>query len=475
MACEYPMVPIPNGMRGPSGEEAQIQIDGIARRMTLFMDKSDWELDWHIFLDLPTEVENRLRQSGNLYEGGLFFELMVVNRWEDEFLGRQWWSDDMDEAFLLRRLPASLRQGGQTTSEDWSLIADDNQGNNITVAELNNPSNRGNSALIEHGARVHLQGAFVLDTGHDYLEIHPLDSIAYAFRRSTGGKWTVMSERPHAAEWPARRVRWRVAAFTNANFHRVNDCSFIDKERTTVWYLELPQDGTQAESRTQVTSSNPGFWDRSQQQRIAGSGIRKVTVEPPPTANPYERNAFPVDPRDGRHKLRVEITMDRPDQRTDGWVSGRFLREFELTTAIGADAGPAVTATGPHEIDILVRGYPNDDLVHRFYDGAAWSGWRNLGGDLASGPAVTAGGPHQLDVFVRGRHNDELVWRFLDNGVWSGWNNLGGDLASGPAVTADGPHDLDVFVRGRHNDELVWRFLDNGVWSGWNNLGGDLA
>ena len=156
--------------------------------------------------------------------------------------------------------------------------------------------------------------------------------------------------------------------------------SFIDKERTTVCTWNSA-DGSQAESRTQVTSSSPGFWDRSQQQRIAGSGTRKVTVEPPPTANPYERNAFPVDPRDGRHKLRVEITMDRPDQRTDGWVSGRFLREFELTTAIGADAGPAVTATGPHEIDILVRGYPNDDLVHAsttVLRGAAGGTWEAI-------------------------------------------------------------------------------------------------
>lgn len=474
MACNYVKAPIPAGMRSPSGEEAQIQIDGIARRMSLYMDRSDWELDWHIYLNLPTDVENRLRQSGQLNSGGLFFELMVVNRWEDEILGRQWWSDDMDGAFLLKRLPEPLRQGGQTTSEDWSLIADDNQGDNVTVAELNRPSRR-NSALI--GARVHLQGAFVRDAGHDpaHLEIHPLDSIAFAYRRSNSGQWTVMSERPQTPGWPVRRIRWRVAAFTNANFHRVNDCPFIDKVRTTVWFLDLPRDGNQAEARTHVTSRNPGFWDRAAQERIAGSGIRSVRVEPPPRANPYERSAFPVDPHDGRHKLRVDITMERPDHRGDGWVSGRFLRDFELTTTVGADAGPAVVANGPHQFDVLVRGQSGEDLVHRFYDGTVWSGWNNLGGDLASGPGVTAGGPHDLDVFVRGRHDDDLVWRHFDGTVWSGWINLGGDLASGPGVTAGGPHDLDVFVRGRHDDDLVWRHFDRGVWSGWINLGGDLA
>ena len=94
--------------------------------------------------------------------------------------------------------------------------------------------------------------------------------------------------------------------------------------------------------------------------------------------------------------------------------------------------------------------------------------------DEPGGPAVTADGPHVLDVFVRGKHNHELVHRFFDGGKWSGWINLGGDLAAGPAVTAKGPHVLDVFVRGKHNDELVHRFWNGTKWSGWINLGGDL-
>jgi Common central domain of tyrosinase len=144
---------------------------------------------------------------------------------------------------------------------------------------------------------------------------------------------------------------------------------------------------------------------------------------------------------------------------------------------LGGDlaAGPAVTSGGPHALDVFVRGKHHDELVHRYWNGHEWSGWINLGGDLASAPAVTSRGPHDLDVFVRGKHNLELVHRYLDGGQWSGWINLGGDLAAGPAVTSGGPHDLDVFVRGKHNDELVHRYLDGGQWSGWINLGGDLA
>ena len=147
----------------------------------------------------------------------------------------------------------------------------------------------------------------------------------------------------------------------------------------------------------------------------------------------------------------------------------------KLPPAPDEPGGPSVTADGPHVLDVFVRGKHNDELVHRFWNGTKWSGWKNLGGDLAAGPAVTSGGPHRLDVFVRGKHNDELVHRFLDGTKWSGWINLGGDIASAPAVTSGGPHPLDVFVRGKHNDELVHRFFDGTKWSGWINLGGDLA
>src|SRR3712207_1396072 len=159
--CKYSKVRVPANFRGPAGEEAQILVDGIARRISLFMGKKDWELDWHIYLDLPDQVEDRLRRVGHLHRDGLFCEWMIVNRWEDELLGRQWWSDDMDQVLLLAQLPESMRRGGQTISEDWSLIEDESQGGSATtVAQRDDPATRRNSALVEHGARVYLQGAF---------------------------------------------------------------------------------------------------------------------------------------------------------------------------------------------------------------------------------------------------------------------------------------------------------------------------
>jgi hypothetical protein len=165
----------------------------------------------------------------------------------------------------------------------------------------------------------------------------------------------------------------------------------------------------------------------------------------------------------------VQCRSAQAVRETVGAVRERYRRRY------AADAGVTATAGGPHTLDVFVRGRHGDDLVHKHLSGGQWSGWINLGGDLASAPAVTSGGPHDLDVFVRGAHDDDLVWRYLDGGQWSGWINLGGDLAGAPAVTSGGPHDLDVFVRGAHDDDLVWRYLDGGRWSGWFNLGGDLG
>jgi endonuclease/exonuclease/phosphatase family metal-dependent hydrolase len=135
-------------------------------------------------------------------------------------------------------------------------------------------------------------------------------------------------------------------------------------------------------------------------------------------------------------------------------------------------AGPAVIATGDGRLEVFIRG-ENDELVQRSWNGASWSGWKNLGGDITAAPAVTSSRPGRLDVFVRGGDGG-LVHRFYDNGRWSGWDNLGGDLTSAPSAVSPATGRIEVFVRGR-NGELVQRTFRSGTWGGWTNLGTQLA
>ncbi len=138
-------------------------------------------------------------------------------------------------------------------------------------------------------------------------------------------------------------------------------------------------------------------------------------------------------------------------------------------------AGPAVIATADGRLEVFVRG-ERDELVQRSWNGASWSGWKNLGGDISATPAVTSSQPGRLDVFVRGAGGD-LVHRFLENGRWSGWsgwNNLGGELTSAPAAVSPAPGRIEVFIRGV-SGELVQRTYRAGAWSGWKNFGTRLA
>ena len=129
--------------------------------------------------------------------------------------------------------------------------------------------------------------------------------------------------------------------------------------------------------------------------------------------------------------------------------------------------------------DVFVRG-SNGALYWKYYQ-SGWSGWHNLGGQLASGtgPAACSWNAGRLDVFVEGT-NGALwhKWTTNSGATWSGWESLGGKLTASPAATwwVGGPtnHSIQVFVRG--SDGAVWQKYWNGsVWSSWHSLGGQLA
>jgi hypothetical protein len=341
--CVFQKMPVPTRFRSPSGEEAQILLDGIAERVSLFMGSSDDELDWHIYPRLDEATKAALREVGPLEDDKLWCEWMASDHSHDETLGRQWWSSDMDNVLMLRQLPD---QRGATASEHWSLVEDDDQGgSSTTVAQIDDAQTRRNAGII--GGRVYLQGAFVRDRGsigpfqgnHNHLEIHPLDSIAYA-RQADGA---VIAARPTDAAWPDTSVRWRVAVLANSAEHKINGCGFLKQDRTTVWYLALPNHAGLPGAFITVTEEQPGFWHpvvghphqitgpftfrhAAPTRRVAHRGVQGANIQPAPDGSRYGIGEFPVDPVDGRHKLRVSVTMNEPDD-----IGGYWLRDYRIT------------------------------------------------------------------------------------------------------------------------------------------------
>jgi CBS-domain-containing membrane protein len=76
-----------------------------------------------------------------------------------------------------------------------------------------------------------------------------------------------------------------------------------------------------------------GYWHSPTNRRFPRRRVKRITVRPTTDGRARRYTDFPVDPADGRHKLRIEVTMEQPDD----W-GGLFLRDYIIR------AGPTTSA-----------------------------------------------------------------------------------------------------------------------------------
>jgi len=62
---------------------------------------------------------------------------------------------------------------------------------------------------------------------------------------------------------------------------------------------------------------------------------------------------------------------------------------------------PAAESWGPNRIDVFYSGQ-TFHMMHRWWDGHAWSGEEDLGGVLSSAVGVSSWAANRLDCFVEG-------------------------------------------------------------------------
>ena len=342
----YPSLPVPLKYQGRSAERGQIMLDGIVKSIDLFHGRVDDEADWHINIDLPTDVRLDLqsgllgtyssidRDACNRSEScnlsTIYSELMVCDRHKSTLSDEFFYSADFTLPYMLSQPPADKRPvwfinptGTSILDPDWTgehpawdlgLIAQNSQGHDHDFTRYSNLD----------GGRAYLQGAFVEDAEHRqcrptpgipcYLappkfatvarfEIHPLDSIAFAMNES--GK--VLSAKRGDPGWPFDFVKWRVAVFADSKFHRINDEAYVKKIRTTTWYLDLPYDSESSwgdlATTIRVIEQRRQLWNGGGKAWYGSRGV-----------NSYVPWTLAVDPKDGRKKLKVVVKMDIPDE-----------------------------------------------------------------------------------------------------------------------------------------------------------------
>ena len=309
----YPLLPVPSKYRGPSGENGQILLAGRARKVTAFHGRSDDEADWHVYLDLASDVRRDLitglRGAGIETPNDAFerfwCELMVLDDWTKPTFGDdQFFSADVSRAFRL------TKPGSGRSAWDLMLQAIDDQGDEQDFSSM--------STLVSHGGRVYLQGPYVNDAEHGFMpEIHPLDSIAFAM----DSERRTVSAAPGQPGWPGRYVIWRVAFFTNSDLHRINGESYLEKRRTTTWLLSFPGGGVPPGGGFTVEEDKIELLDVPRRARYVSRGV---------DAGPTFEIVPPSPSLPGRppssHKLRVTATMTDPNK-----YGGLAVRDYRIS------------------------------------------------------------------------------------------------------------------------------------------------
>ena len=140
---------------------------------------------------------------------------------------------------------------------------------------------------------------------------------------------------------------------------------------------------------------------------------------------------------------------------------------------IASGTGPSACSWSQGRLDVFVEG-TDGTLWHKWSTdgGTSWSGWQSLGGILTSSPAACAWSANHIDVFVRGT-NGALWHKAWTGTTWSPWQSLGGAIMTNtaPAACSWSQGRLDVFVEG--TDGTLWhKWYSGNSWSGWENVGG---
>lgn len=151
---------------------------------------------------------------------------------------------------------------------------------------------------------------------------------------------------------------------------------------------------------------------------------------------------------------------------------------------IDVEGQMAAVSPRPGQVLLFAR-EPDDELKVNSYDGSAWSGWLDLGGDINAAPSAivrpNAAGQPVVEVYARWA-DDNVRYRRLDPVAgWQSWVNLGGIWKDTPVAVTIGT-DQSFLIGWARDDTVHFQRWKNGDWlrgsdgsinAGWQGLGGN--
>ncbi|KAH8158241.1 hypothetical protein CIB48_g10006 [Xylaria polymorpha] len=133
---------------------------------------------------------------------------------------------------------------------------------------------------------------------------------------------------------------------------------------------------------------------------------------------------------------------------------------------------------GPARLDI-VGNAPNGTYLHKAWTGADYyptgKAWEDLGGNFSSPPSIGSWGQRRLDIIGISAETGSLLYKFWDGARWFDWEDLGGGPFIGrPVISSWGQDRLDFWALGK-DAALYHKFWDGFQWNGWEKLGGKFS
>lgn len=148
--------------------------------------------------------------------------------------------------------------------------------------------------------------------------------------------------------------------------------------------------------------------------------------------------------------------------------------------ALFTQISPAGAAPGDYTSFVFARGGNGSLYLRTRLPTGAWTGWRNLGGQITGTPVAELLPGRGLTVFVRGTNGSVYARATTDLVNWGGWQNLGGLIVGSPAVGAatwvTGPGQAQAVLVARGTNGVPYeRRLVDGAWQAWTSLGASMA
>ncbi|KAI3317697.1 hypothetical protein HD806DRAFT_514023 [Xylariaceae sp. AK1471] len=137
---------------------------------------------------------------------------------------------------------------------------------------------------------------------------------------------------------------------------------------------------------------------------------------------------------------------------------------------------PNIESWGQERLDVIGISAESGSVLHKYWEGDAWSDWEDLeGGPFIGNPIVSSWGMERLDLWAVDEQGI-LNHKFWDGFQWNGWEQMGGKFSETPQVAHWTQGKIDIVGKNADDNKYYLKSFDGNNWNpsieGWYDLSG---